>query len=107
MSPAVVIRPILLLLDSANHSAPSAPAAIPAGQANAVGTGYSVMYPAVVIRPILSPSCSVNHSAPSGPATIPTRDPGGPGNRGGPGVLGVVPCRSDSPVFVAELFCKP
>src|ERR1022692_2800706 len=71
MSPAVVIRPILLLLDSANHSAPSGPAAIPAGQANAVGTGYSVMYPAVVIRPILSPSCSVNHSAPSGPATIP------------------------------------
>src|ERR1017187_584082 len=106
MSPAVVIRPILLLLDSANHSAPSGPAAIPAGQANAVGTGYSVMYPAVVIRPILSPSCSVNHSAPSGPPP-PCGSPGGQAERRRRRVLVDVPCRSDSPDFVAELFCKP
>src|SRR5438445_6406347 len=61
--PAVVILPILLPL-SANHSAPSGPATMPAPDD---GTGYSVIAAAVVIRPIVAWEASVNHSAPSGP----------------------------------------
>jgi hypothetical protein len=63
-------RPILLPLDSVNHSAPSGPAATPLGALDAVGTAISEMTPAVVIRPMLLPNCSTNHSAPSGPAAI-------------------------------------
>lgn len=71
-APAVVIRPIWLAAASANHSAPSGPAAMKAGSAPAVGIGYSVTTPAVVIRPIWLAENSVNHSAPSGPAVMPT-----------------------------------
>jgi hypothetical protein len=71
MTPAVVIRPILLVLPSVNHSAPSGPAVIALPPMLAVGVGYSEIVPAVVIRPMLSPCCSVNHSAPSGPAVMP------------------------------------
>jgi hypothetical protein len=53
MTPAVVIRPILLVLPSANHSAPSGPTVISLPPMLAVGVGYSEMAPAVVIRPIL------------------------------------------------------
>ena len=71
ITPAVVIRPILLAAISVNHSAPSGPAAMPAGSLSVVGIANSVMAPAVVIRPILLPLYSVNHSAPSGPAAMP------------------------------------
>ena len=65
MTPAVVIRPILLASLSANQRAPSGPAAIPVELPPLVN---SVITPAVVIRPILLPS--VNQRAPSGPAAI-------------------------------------
>ena len=48
--PPVVIRPILLPEYSANHSAPSGPAAMSIGLLPAVGTAYSAITPAVVIR---------------------------------------------------------
>ena len=71
MTPAVVIRPILLPESSANHSAPSGPAAMPKGPLLAVGRLNSlVTTPSGVIRPILLPLYSVNHSAPSGPAAM-------------------------------------
>ena len=41
MTPATVIRRILLPLDSVNHSAPSGPAAMTSGWLDAVGTVYS------------------------------------------------------------------
>jgi len=71
--PDVVVRPILLVLNSVNQSAPSEPTAMSNGQLLAVGTGYSVIAPVVVIRPILFavPLYSVNQSAPSGPAVMP------------------------------------
>src|SRR5580693_8058238 len=62
-TPAVVMRPILLLEYSVNQSAPSDPVAIPAQPAAAVGTGYSVTTPAVEMRPILLAVYSVNQSA--------------------------------------------
>src|ERR1700731_3351421 len=69
MTPAVVIRPILL--NSVNQRAPSGPAAIPPDTL-AVGGENSVMTPAVVIRPILLLMfSSANQRAPSGPAVIP------------------------------------
>ena len=71
-TPGVVMRPILLALDSVNQSAPSGPAVIPCTALSAVGTAYSVIDPPVVMLPILLPSDSVNQSAPSGPAAIPT-----------------------------------
>src|SRR5580700_2583952 len=43
MAPAVVIRPILLPANSANHSVPSGPVVIPRGSLLAVVTGYPVM----------------------------------------------------------------
>ena len=55
MTPAVVIRPILLASSSVNQRLPSGPAAIPAGRCRPVGMGNSVMTPAVVIRPIWLP----------------------------------------------------
>src|SRR5258707_13410636 len=70
ITPAVVIRPILLPTCSANHSAPSGPVVMPAGVPPAVGIGNSVITPAVVMRPILLLKASVNHSAPSGPVVI-------------------------------------
>ena len=55
MTPAVVIRPILLPLLSVNQRLPSGPAVMPRGTASGVGIGNSVTTPAVVIRPILLP----------------------------------------------------
>src|SRR5512143_1309164 len=71
MTPAVVIRPILLPAASVNQRAPSGPAVIP-GICPGVGTANSVSTPAVVIRPIrgLKYALSVNHRAPSGPAVM-------------------------------------
>jgi hypothetical protein len=71
MTPAVVMRPILLPVFSANHSAPSGPTVMPKGWLLAVGIGNSVITSAVVMRPILLPKVSVNHSAPSGPTVMP------------------------------------
>src|ERR1700758_4942394 len=70
ITPAVVIRPILLPAFSTNHRLPSGPAVIPSGDALAVGIGYSVIVPDVVMRPILFADRSVNQRAPSGPAAI-------------------------------------
>src|SRR5262249_3069366 len=70
ITPAVVIRPILLVSFSVNHSAPSGPVVI-SQVPRPVGIGNSVITPAVVIRPILLAPFSVNHSAPSGPVVIP------------------------------------
>src|SRR5262245_47220355 len=69
ITPAVVIRPILLVPVSVNQSAPSGPVVI-ATVPLLASKGYSVITPAVVIRPILL-AVSVNQSAPSGPAVIP------------------------------------
>src|SRR5450631_814036 len=69
-TPAVVMRPILLVPSSANHSAPCGPAVMPMGKLLS-GSMNSVKVPVVVIRPICMRSFSVNHSAPSGPAVMP------------------------------------
>src|SRR5262245_5657903 len=69
ISPESVMNPILLLLDSVNHS-PPAPPAIPIGALAAVGIGNSVMFPSGVMRPILFPAVSVNHRVPSSRATM-------------------------------------
>ena len=84
MVPKTVMRPMLLPLDSANHSAPSGPSAIPIGAAPAVGTAYSAIAPLVLMRPILLPAVSVNHRAPSGPAAIPNGEEAGVGYRDTP-----------------------
>ena len=70
ITPAVVMRPILLPKSSVNHRLLSGPLVMPAGYEVAVGTVYSVAAPAGVMRPILLPPSSVNHSAPSGPIVI-------------------------------------
>jgi hypothetical protein len=70
MTPAVVIRPTRLPLDSANHKLPSGPTVMPRGWLSSVGTANSEMLPAVSMRPILLAYRSVNHSALSGPAVI-------------------------------------
>jgi hypothetical protein len=70
MTPAVVMRPILLAEFSVNQRAPSDPTAMPIGPAFAVGMLNSLRMPDVVIRPMRSPAHSVNQSAPSGPATM-------------------------------------
>ena len=51
--PALVIRPILLVVLSVNHTAPSGPAVMPVSPLSEVGTVYSLKTPAVVMRPIL------------------------------------------------------
>ena len=66
--PAVVIRPIVLLPKLVNHSAPSGPAVISAGN-RISGPEWLVIYPVVVMRPI--EATLVNHSAPSGPTVRP------------------------------------
>src|SRR5271163_3414135 len=43
ITPAVVMRPILLAFISVNHSAPSGPTVMPWGELLAVGIGNSVM----------------------------------------------------------------
>ena len=52
-TPAVVMRPILLPLSSANHRFPSGPVAMPPGRLVATGRPNSVIAPAGVIRAIL------------------------------------------------------
>src|SRR6266545_1983522 len=71
MVPVVVIRPICLLPNSVNHSAPSGPAVMPRGELLRLGMANSVTLPPVVIRPIWLRLDSVNHSAPSGPVVMP------------------------------------
>src|SRR6266705_758713 len=67
-----VIFPILLPFTSVNQRLPSGPAAMLYGNAETVGTGYSVIAPPVVIFPILLPlPISVNQRLPSEPAAIP------------------------------------
>jgi hypothetical protein len=68
MVPAGVIRPILFLPNSVNHTLPSGPVVIP--NVPPVEPGNSVITPAVVIRPMLS-VLSVNQRFPSGPTVIP------------------------------------
>src|ERR1700760_1561219 len=65
-------RPILLLIISVNHSAPSGPGVMKNGSPLVGGSGDSEITPAVVIRPILLPFYSVNQIAPSGPAVMPS-----------------------------------
>jgi hypothetical protein len=52
ITPAIVIRPILLVFDSVNHKAPSGPATSAPRETLILGTGYSESTPLVVIRPI-------------------------------------------------------
>lgn len=70
ITPAVVIRPILLTLGSTNQRALSGPDVMPLSPIKEAGKGYSVMAPDVLIRPILSPPYSANHNAPSEPAVM-------------------------------------
>src|SRR6266853_1428943 len=70
ITPAVVMRPILLAFCSVNHRAPSGPVVMIWGSLLAVGIGNSVITPAVVMRPILLALCSINHSEPSGPVVM-------------------------------------
>src|SRR4026207_672186 len=92
MTPAGVIRPILLALNSENQMLPSGPAARargplaavggggsggppgPAASArgplSAVGIGYSVITPAGVIFPIFPAPNSPNQMLPSAPSAI-------------------------------------
>jgi hypothetical protein len=55
ITPAVVMRPILLEPGSVNHSAPSGPETIPRGKLPAVGTGNSVIVCAMAASAIPSP----------------------------------------------------
>ena len=72
-APAVVIRPILLVLpplNSTNQRLSSGPNAKPK-EPLIEGMGNSVMTPLGVTRAILPPLSSANQTLPSGPATIP------------------------------------
>jgi hypothetical protein len=70
--PEVVMRSILLLFRSRNHSAPSGPDVIEViiSEPPTGSTLYSVMEPEVVILPILFAFGSINHKAPSDPAAM-------------------------------------
>ena len=61
MSPAGVIRPILLAENSVNHRLPSSPVVMSKGPARSVGSGYSSILPAVLTRAIRPEVNSVNH----------------------------------------------
>src|ERR1035438_10106471 len=69
ITPAVVMRPMLLAPGIVNHRAPSGPAVIPNGPTSA-GIGNSVITPVVVMRPMLLAVLSANQRAPSGPAAM-------------------------------------
>src|SRR5690242_5499681 len=69
--PPVVMRPILLLSNSANHTLPSGPPTTWKTRPGS-GRGNSVMTPAVVTRPIEFPEFSANQRLPSAPAVIPS-----------------------------------
>ena len=71
MTPAVVMRPILLPGVSVNQRLPSGPAVMSSGEWLPAGVGNSVTAPEGVIRPIL-PSDSANQRLPSGPGAIPS-----------------------------------
>src|SRR6516164_1248708 len=68
--PAVVMRPMVSVLYSANHSEPSGPGSMIPGNAAAVGTANSVTVPDRVTRAILSASPSATQIFPSGPAVM-------------------------------------
>jgi len=71
MTPAVVMRPILLPAFSQNHSAPSAAGVIPIGRASGVGVANSTKLPSLgFIRPILDVPLSQNQRRRSGPNTM-------------------------------------
>ena len=71
IDPDVVILPILLVPNSANHRFPSGPVVIMYGLLPA-GSAYSVTDPDVVILPILLLLVTlVNHRLLSGPTVIP------------------------------------
>ncbi len=71
-TPAGVIRPTLLAVNSVNHKLPSGPAAIHEGELpGEMPAENSVTTPAGVIRATRLPSGSATHRLPSGPAAIP------------------------------------
>src|SRR4051812_22009593 len=73
ITPAGVIRPILLAWLSENQRLPSGPSVIRAGWLLAVGTVNSVTVPPGKFNlPILFADCSVNHKLPSGPTVRPS-----------------------------------
>jgi hypothetical protein len=63
ITPAVVIRPILLPKFSVNHSRPSGPATIPRGVLLAVGIGYSVIVPMSADAAAGPPTASASEAA--------------------------------------------
>ena len=67
--PAVVMRPMELLPELVNHSAPSGPAVIPIGP-SMLGSLKWVETPFVVIRPIELVASLVNQSASSEPVVV-------------------------------------
>src|ERR1700693_3223931 len=69
ISPAGVIRPILLLSNSGNHRFPSGPAVMLKTRVVS-GSGNSVITPDVVMRPIAKPGPSVNHKFPPDPGVM-------------------------------------
>src|SRR5258708_5241346 len=71
-TPAVVIRPILLVF-SVNHSAPSGPVVMKSGPPAGSGRTNSVMLPKATVPPISTGTDSEHHRAPSGAP----RDPSG------------------------------
>src|SRR4051812_16690812 len=72
--PAIVIRPTLFALASANHKLPSGPVVIPT-KLTLAGTENSVITPAGVTFPIRLPAISVNHTLLSGPAAMSCGEP--------------------------------
>src|SRR4051812_3421831 len=81
ITPAGVIRAILLAFCSANQTLPSGAPVMPTGMAPGA-VANSIITPLVVMRPILLASCSLNHKFPSGPdvMTIAPDDAVGIGN---------------------------
>src|SRR4030095_6398112 len=75
MTPAGVIRPILLSRNAVTQRLPSVPVVISQAPVWGGGMENSVMAPAVVIRPIWLAANSVNQRLPSGPAEIPHGTP--------------------------------
>ena len=71
MTPAVVMRPILLLSNSVNQRLPSGPEQMRKTRVG-VGRGNSVIVPSGVMRPILLPAFSANQRLPSGPEVMPS-----------------------------------
>ena len=70
MTPAGVMRPIAFCWYSVNHMFPSAPRAIPEGNAPTVGTGNEVVAPDGVMRTIAFAAYSVIQKLPSEPTAI-------------------------------------